>query len=202
MMRTITKQGTNNHLIIMLHGTGGSADSLFSIGEIIDPMATYIGIEGEVLENGMRRYFERYADGSFKLKSLAEATSKLFKTINKIILENPDKTITLVGYSNGANIALNLLKEYEKLNINNALLYHPSVVRPEIAYQKQNDLNILITSGHNDPFIDQKDFEILAEDLKQIANTKTYTHEYGHQLIQEELDVSIQFLGGHGHENS
>ena len=153
MMRTVKREGSNDHIIIMLHGTGGKADSLFNLGHFIDPNATYIGVEGDVMENGMRRYFERYPDGSFKLKSLAEASHKLHQTILKIVGDNKGKQISVMGYSNGANILINLLKEYENIPIHDALLYHPSPVRSERPFKTQKNLKVFITSGANDPFI-------------------------------------------------
>lgn len=195
MMNYVIKEGNNKHLQIMLHGTGGSADSLFNIGEFIDANSTLVGIEGEVLENGMRRYFERYPDGSFKLKSLAQATQKLEKTITEILKKYPDYTVSIVGYSNGANIALNLLKEYENIAIDNALLFHPSPVRVDTQYLKQDRIKVLITSGKNDPFISELEFETLQSDLKNVGiECVEYTHDYGHQLIQEELDSAVNFI--------
>ncbi len=194
-MKYVTKEGSNKHLQIMLHGTGGSADDLFSIGEYIDADSTLVGIEGEVLENGMRRYFERYPDGSFKLKSLAQATQKLEKTITKILKDYPEYTVSLVGYSNGANIALNLLKEYENIQIDNALLFHPSPVRVDVPYLKQDRLKVLITSGKSDPFISESQFETLRDDLISAnINCEAFTHDYGHQLIQEELKTAVNFI--------
>lgn len=195
MMKYVTKEGSNKHLQIMLHGTGGSADDLFNIGNYMDAESTLIGIEGEVLENGMRRYFERYPDGTFKLKSLAQATQKLEKTISEILKNYSDYKITLVGYSNGANIALNLLKEYENMALDNAILFHPSPVREDVAYKEQARLSVLITSGKNDPFISELQFETLFKDLANAGiKCEEFTHDYGHQLIQEELEAAVKFL--------
>ena len=63
-MRHIHIPGKNNHVLVLLHGTGGSASSLFEIGQYIDPEATMIGFQGEVEEQGMARYFARYQDGT------------------------------------------------------------------------------------------------------------------------------------------
>ena len=46
-MRHIHIPGKNNHVLVLLHGTGGSASSLFEIGQYIDPEATMIGFQGE-----------------------------------------------------------------------------------------------------------------------------------------------------------
>lgn len=49
-MRHIKLDGSNKHVIMTLHGTGGSAGDLFQVAKYIDPQATLIGFQGEVLE--------------------------------------------------------------------------------------------------------------------------------------------------------
>lgn len=195
-MRHVKKVGSNNRVFILLHGTGGSADSLFDIANFIDEEATLIGFEGQVLENGMRRYFERYPDGTFKLRSLAEATEDLYASMNTVLDEYPDAEVVLMGYSNGANIALNILKEFENVKLDYAILFHPSPVRMDVPFKTQNDLKVLITSGQNDPFISEADFKAISNQLSEKVNeVKEVNHEYGHQLIQEELTETKKFLG-------
>lgn len=193
-MRLAEKSGNNRHLIIMLHGTGGSAEDLFSIGNILDANATFVGIEGDVLENGMRRYFERYPDGSFNLESLTVETKKVAEVIKELISKYPDYRKTIIGYSNGANILTSIFKTYENLDLDNAILYHPSVTlegQPVLAQKAA----VLLTSGLNDPFITQEGFANLAREYRAAnVDTSVFSHEAGHQLMHEELDASRQFL--------
>lgn len=187
--------GSNKHLIISLHGTGGSGESLFSLSKMLDSNANLVGIEGDVLENGNRRYFKRYPNGVFQLRSLAKESERLHNTLLKVIEEHKNFDITLIAYSNGANIFLNVLKEWDDLQIDHVILYHPSKVRPEIKYKKQN-LKILITYGAEDPYLHQQDFETLEEDLmKSEMSVSSFKHDFGHQLIEEELEESRRFLG-------
>lgn len=190
-MKHIHIPGKNNHVLILLHGTGGSASSLFEIGQYIDPEATLIGFQGEVEEQGMARYFARYGDGSFDLRSLASATYDFQETLKKVIkqyqLENHE--ITVIGYSNGANLVVNVLKEFENVSFHRAFLFHPSPVRPEVPLRAQKELQVLMTSGANDPYISETQFQALEQEFKdaKIA-VEVLHHEYGHQLIREELD--------------
>ncbi len=196
-MRYLKNDGTNKHLIITLHGTGGSASDLFSIAQYIDPQATLVGFQGEVYERGMARYFARYSDGSFDLRSLAKATYDLKASIEELIEKYgyQDYKLTLIGYSNGANLAINYLKEFDEVPLDYALLYHPSMVRAETAFKNQSDLKVLITSGANDPYISAELFEQLKQQFQQAQiSVDSYQHQFGHQLIQEELDYSREFL--------
>ena len=164
-MRHVKQDGTNNNVIITLHGTGGSATDLFQIAQYIDKDATLIGFQGEVIDQGMARYFERNNDGSFNLRSLAEATQSYFK-------------------------------EFEDTPINLALLYHPSVTKADERFKAQKDLRVLVTSGANDPYISSEQFETLTKQL-EAANIEviSFHHQYGHQLIQDELVKSKEIYG-------
>lgn len=196
-MKYIKKEGSNKHLIITLHGTGGNASSLFQIADIFDPMASKVGFQGEVNENGMSRYFARYPGGGFDLESLKRATHDLHNSIIKFVADYgyENHMITILGYSNGANIAKNLLKEFKDVKINNILMFHPSLITPEIKYKQQKDLNVFITSGKNDPYISELEFKGMVDDLRSVGiNVVTYTHDQGHQLIQKELDNAKVFL--------
>ena len=141
-MKYIVKNGTNDNVLVLLHGTGGDAYNLLELADYLDPAATKIGTEGDIVEDGMRRYFERNPDGSFVEESLMRETTVLYETIAEALEESDltEKNVILVGYSNGSNIALNILKEYET-NYRVALLFHPSSVRPGVPFKKQHKLN-------------------------------------------------------------
>lgn len=153
-MNHVIEKGNSRNVIFLLHGTGGDASDLIGIGKMIDEQATLIGLEGNVFEQGMRRFFRRFPDGRFDMESLREETDMLYQTINQLMnhyrLEN--NNIVLLGYSNGANIAINLLKEFET-QFNLAILLHPSLGRGEVEFKKQKNLSIFMTSGQNDPYI-------------------------------------------------
>lgn len=196
-MKYIINKGSNNHLIITLHGTGGTASSLFEIAKFIDPLASKVGFQGEVIENGMNRYFVRYPEGGFDLESLAKATYDLNDSILKLIdkYKFEKYNITILGYSNGANLAKNLFKEFENVKVDNALLFHPSQITPEVDFKEQKNLNVFLTSGRNDPYISEKEFKELKNKLLAAkVHVETFTHNLGHQLVQEELDYAKDFL--------
>lgn len=200
-MRYIKKDGTNQRVILTLHGTGGSATDLFTIASYLDPQATLIGFQGEVYERGMARFFARYADGSFDLRSLASATYDLQTTVQEVIekYQLQSHQLVLLGYSNGANLAINYFKEFENTPIDVALLYHPSMVREDTAFKTQENLSVLISSGANDPYISQEKFEALTQQFENARiKVDTYHHDFGHQLLQMELEYSKELLSKNG----
>lgn len=195
--------GTNKHLIIMLHGTGGDELALVDIGRYLDKAATLVGIRGNVVENGMYRYFKRYADGTFDYKNLMEETKLLYDGITKMLMQEQleDYSISIIGYSNGANIAQNLLKEYE-MNLKNVFLFHPSAVRLDTPFKRQQNLQAFTTYGAGDPFTTQEEY-IQLQQLLEEANIKViaFEHEYGHQLIEEEVELAQKIVADQEQKN-
>lgn len=185
----IVKEGSNNTVIIVLHGTGGNETDLFPIASFIDPQATLVGIRGNIEERGMLRYFARNNDGSFDLRSLAKETYELNTSIRGIIASNnfQDKKLVVLGYSNGANIMQSMMKEFD-LPFDEIYLLHPSAVRSDEPFLNQK-AKVFVTSGDNDPYISKEAFEDILSTLKEASiEVSDFRHQQGHALTQEELE--------------
>ncbi len=106
-MKTIYQQGAADApVLVLLHGTGGDEQSLLEVGKALDPQASLLGIRGNVLENGMPRYFKRLAEGVYDEADLALRGDELAEFIRQAAKEHHFSLaqVVLVGYSNGANI--------------------------------------------------------------------------------------------------
>lgn len=185
----VYKEGKNNNLIITLHGTGGSADDLFSIASYVDRDAHLLGIEGQITENGLKRYFKRYSDGGFDKESLEKETKILYENISNLITKYQltDLNLNIIGYSNGANILVSILKTYQLDKAFIGLL-HPSIGIKEQEFIKQPNIEVLVTSGNNDPFISESELKYFKQQLEK-ANIKNnhFIHEEGHSIINPEI---------------
>src|SRR5436309_7494947 len=97
--------------LLLLHGTGGNEHDLLDLGRMLDPAAALLSPRGQVLENGMPRFFRRLAEGVFDLDDLRRRTSELADFVDaarRTYDLGPTPPIA-VGFSNGANIAASTL---------------------------------------------------------------------------------------------
>lgn len=198
-MKHVLELGKNKTLFITLHGTGGHATQLFSIANMIDEDATLLGIEGDVVENGYKRYFERHQDGSYNLESLEAKTTQLYEAIQKLVKEhNLDSyDIYTLGYSNGANMIVNMLKRFN-LNMKGHIIFHPAIMNMEDDYITQNESNAYITSGLQDPYFSTEALELMTSKMKDAnIDVSGFMSDFGHQLVQEEITGAKDWYNTH-----
>ena len=106
-----------NVTLLLLHGTGGNEHDLLTLGHELLPGAALLSPRGGVLENGMPRFFRRFAQGVFDdLKFQTHELNEFVKRASEDYPIHKNRTIA-VGYSNGANIAASLVLHVEAREI-------------------------------------------------------------------------------------
>lgn len=195
-MRHIFKKGqVNGPTLLLLHGTGGTERDLLPIAEIVDPDANVLSVRGNILENGMPRFFKRLKEGVFDLEDLIKQTKILAKFIDDASEKyqfDRDQVIA-IGYSNGANIAGSLLFHYADV-LKGAILHHPMVPIREVDLPNQKDTAIFIGAGENDPMCpaeESVDLERLLTDKG--ADVTVHWERNGHQLTQTEVNAAREW---------
>ncbi|HVI21402.1 MAG TPA: alpha/beta hydrolase [Bacillus sp. (in: firmicutes)] len=181
--------------LLLLHGTGGNEADLLPLAGMIDEEASYLSVRGNVLENGMPRFFRRLAEGVFDEEDLVFRT----KELNQYLDEASEQygfdrdNILAIGYSNGANIAASLLFHYENA-LKGAMLHHPMVPRRGIELPDLAGKAVFIAAGTNDPICSPEESTELQSLLEQ-ANAKVELHweNRGHQLTAEEVRAAAQW---------
>ncbi|MCF7924643.1 MAG: dienelactone hydrolase family protein [Candidatus Izimaplasma sp.] len=187
----INKFINKNHkrTLVLLHGTGGDENDLIFLGELIDSSANILGIRGNIVENGMNRFFKRKAPGILDEENIREEAHNLQNFLVEFSKEHDlnIKEFVTLGFSNGANILASLLYHYGNIFKANILL-HPMRPFKEFTLVNQSGNLIYITSGLNDkitPINESEKLRILFEEKSAIVNLKTYN--FGHQLSEIEI---------------
>ena len=147
-----------------------------------------IGIRGTVSEHGMNRYFKRTAEGVYDLVDLEERGLALQKFIYELSdkYEFSIKDVILLGFSNGSNIALNLLLR-EKNEFKQAMLLAPMYPVELETVNDLSDVRVFLSMGEHDPIVpmaeSQRVIEILQERNAKIEGIWVNSHEINPQVI-------------------
>jgi predicted esterase len=186
----------NSPTLLLLHGTGGNETDLIQFGRAIAPHSNLLSPRGNVLENGMPRFFRRFAHGLFDLQDLkfrAEELLDFIKASAKKYDFDPENVIAM-GYSNGANIAATLLLLHEQ-SLAGAILFRPMMpLMPE----KAPDLSrcqILVCAGDHDSMIDPaKTSELISFFEGVHAKVSVHHHPGGHELGRDDFEAAQKWL--------
>lgn len=183
-------------VLLVLHGTGGNENDLVPLTKLISPNATILSPRGNVLENGMPRFFRRLAEGVFDLEDLHRRTAELGAFLTDAASAHGfalDRVIAL-GFSNGANIAASLMLAEP------ALLRRAILVRAMVPFEPATppDLrgaSVLVSAGRTDPIIPPGNSERLAELMRAAGATVDLRwQDAGHNLVQGDIDDARRFL--------
>lgn len=183
--------------LLLLHGTGGNEFDLLNLGRELDPDASLLSPRGQVLENGIPRYFRRLQEGVFAEEDLAYRTEQLDQFIEAATgthgLER--KKMIAVGFSNGANIAGSLLLHNPEA-LGGAVLFRPMVPFQPEGFSDFQGLPILLLFGASDPIVSETERRALQSLLeKGGARLKVHTHNPGsHGLISQDVQIARGWL--------
>jgi phospholipase/carboxylesterase/glyoxalase family protein len=182
--------------LLLLHGTGGNENDLLPLGHELLPGAALLSPRGRVLENGMPRFFRRFAEGVFDVDDLKFQTQELNKFIKAAAQRYgvARNKLVAVGYSNGANIATSLLLLHPHA-LAGAALFRPMVpFTPDFEPELERTF-VLLGGGMHDAIVPRDLTEALATMLTSFgAETEVYWHRGGHELGQDDLAAAKQWL--------
>lgn len=191
-MQHIFEKGTNEITLLLLHGTGGTEHDLIGLAKEIDPAANILSVRGQVMEQGMPRFFRRIAEGVFDMEDLRFRTDELWAFIQTAAEEYGFdlSKVVAVGYSNGANIAGNLLFRHRR-SLAGAILHHPMVPDREAVIPDLAGVYVWIGAGTNDFMCSPEESKELENLLtKAGASVRVEWFEYGHQLTMSEVQAA------------
>jgi len=175
--------------LLLLHGTGGDEQDLLPLGRELWPGAALLGVRGKVLENGMPRFFRRFAEGVFDVEDLKARTNELAQFIDSAGEHYgfSKRHLVAVGYSNGANIAASLMLLHPHYQAAGVLFRAQLPFTPDLV-QDFNELSVFIAAGIRDQIVPRDQTEQLAAILKSGgADISVFWHRGGHELGDDDI---------------
>ena len=190
--------GRSERTLLLLHGTGGNERDLLSLGRELDRDTSLLSPRGQVLENGMPRFFRRLAEGVFDLEDLKRRTQELadFVAAAADHYRFAADQVIAVGYSNGANIAASLLLLHPQ-TLRGAILFRAMVPLIPPTKPELSSVRVWIGAGDKDPIIPTSESQRLAELLRRSgADVTIRFFNGGHNLTNNEIETARDWLTG------
>jgi phospholipase/carboxylesterase len=192
------EDGGHRRTLLLLHGTGGTEDDLIELGAALDPAANLLSPRGKVLEQGMPRFFRRFAEGVFDEADLVTRTHELADfVISAGGRYGFDLAhVVAAGYSNGANIAVGLLLLRPQLLVG-AILFRALLPLAQPPQAELKGRRVFLSEGEYDPIITAAEGERLAAQLQEAgATVELRRWPAGHQLTATEIAAAHSWLAG------
>lgn len=173
-------------VFVLLHGTGGTETDLVSLAELLNPEYNILGIRGNVQENGMNRYFKRHGEGQYDWEDLEFRGNELYEFIVEKSKEYNFKLedVVLVGFSNGSNIAIQMMLK-QPTSFKRAALFAP--LYPAVLSEKQvfSNVDVFLSLGKGDPMVSESESLRVIDLFKERGANVTTVWVNGHSLTQE-----------------
>lgn len=187
-------------MLLLLHGTGGNEHALLPLAEMLLPGAGILSPRGKVLENGMPRFFRRLAEGVFDIEDVRFRAAELadFIAASADQYNFSTRSLTAVGFSNGANIAAALLLLRPEA-LGGAVLFRAMVpLRPD-ELPKMPATPVLLCNGRSDPLVAPEETERLAALLRAAGAEVTLAWQNaGHDLTSRDVTTAREWLEQRG----
>ncbi len=182
--------------VLLLHGTGGDESDLIPLGQAVAPGAALLSPRGKVLENGMPRFFRRFAEGVFDEADVTARANELADFIAAARAAYGLDAPVALGFSNGPNIAAAMMLLRPEALAGAALLR----AMVPLAAPPGADLagkRVLILSGAMDPIVPADNAARLASLLQGAgAAVERRSLPAGHGLSQADVNLARTWFDG------
>jgi predicted esterase len=182
--------------LLLLHGTGGDERNLLPLGRELWPGAALLGVRGKILENGMPRFFRRFAEGVFDVEDLKSRTEELTQFIDAASARYgfSKKRLIAVGYSNGANIAASVILLHPHY-LAAAVLFRVMVPFVPDLIRDFSHLSVFIGAGRLDPIAPSGQVEELGDIFESGGADVTISwSQGGHELGEDDVYAARTWL--------
>jgi predicted esterase len=182
--------------LLLLHGTGGDEHDLLPLVPMLLPHAGVLSPRGKVLERGMPRFFRRFAPGVFDLDDLKARTEELatFVAASADRYGFDGRNVIAVGFSNGGNIAANLLLS-KPAALRAAVLFRALAPIEPLVLPDLTLARVYIGGGRHDETTEPTKTERLAALLRQAGADVTLQWDAGgHALTRDAVDKASAWM--------
>ena len=183
-------------VVLLLHGTGGNESDLLPLASELVPGAAVLSPRGKVSENGMPRFFRRFAEGVFDEEDIILRANELadFVTAAAQRYSFDASNVMALGYSNGANIAAAMMLLRPEV-LKSALLLRAMVTLSHPPAAQLSGKRVLLSAGESDPIIPLANVQRLAAVLKNaVADVTLDIQQASHGLVQADLASARRWL--------
>lgn len=189
--------GEGGSPLVLLHGTGGDENDLLGLREHLSPGSPALSVRGEVLENGMPRFFRRLREGVFDEDDLRTRVDELADFLAAAETEYgiaPGSEV-VAGFSNGANIASALLFRRPEALAGAVLLAAMAPFRHGPPQADLTGKRVAVVNGRHDPMATPAHTETLTDELRAAgAEVAVVDHDGGHTIEPRTLPQIREFL--------
>jgi len=179
--------------VLLLHGTGGDETDLLPLGREITPGAALLSPRGNVLENGMPRFFRRFREGLFDEDDVRRRAAELSRFVAEARRAYGLAQPFALGYSNGANIAAAVLMLHPE-TLAGAILLRAMAPLADPPRADLSGAPVLILTGRSDPIATRPCADKLAAALAAAgARVERDDLPAGHALTQADVTRAKAF---------
>ena len=184
-----------NPVFVLLHGTGGTENDLIPLAELLNSEYNILSVRGNVQENGMNRYFKRHGEGQYDWEDLDFRGNELYAFIEEKAKEHDFvlEDVIFVGFSNGSNIAINLMLRAED-KFKKAMLFAP--LYPADIEEKQDfsAAQVFLSLGKGDPIVPESESERVIKLFEDRGADVSTVWVNGHSLTQDAAQEAKAWL--------
>ena len=188
--------GRSGRTLLLLHGTGGDERDLLPLGRMVAPDDALLAPRGNVLENGMPRFFRRHAAGVLDVPDLIARSGEMARFVAAAAQAHgfdPARVVAL-GYSNGANLASSVLLQHPQTLAGAVLIRAMVPYEPDRAPDLRGKRALLL-AGRRDPYSAGPATERLAAILRGAgAEVDARFADAGHELTAADAAAAKAWL--------
>lgn len=181
----VFEPGGGGRPLLLLHGTGGDEHDLLDLGRALVPDGPLLSVRGAALEGTMPRFFRRLAEGVFDEDDLRRRTADLAAFVRAAAARykiDPG-TLTIVGFSNGANIGSALLAQDCQMYAGAVLFAAMPPYRAGYGDVHLDGQLVIISNGDRDPIATPVLTATLSAQLQAAgAQVRLVPHHGSHQI--------------------